>query len=259
MAAIVAAAARLDRRVHAHLFWTDVSRGVLDNLAFTASGPSRIYFYRSRIELALRRPSLFLSRRSGGAAVVPPGATSALGMVGIVRAALELCAQVRAGELPEPARVYVPFGSGGIAAGLTVGLALGGVRTTVVAVAVVERILATRARVCSLQAGVAALLERAGIGPVPAPSPLLLEHGHVGRRYGAPTPASLAACEALAPEGIVLEPVYTGKAMAALMADARARRLGPVLFWHTARRDPLLVDDGWRDRLPRALAERLSR
>ncbi|AUX24643.1 hypothetical protein SOCEGT47_051820 [Sorangium cellulosum] len=261
-AALVAAAARLGRRVRAHLFWTDVSEAVLENLAFTAWGPASIRFYPSRLALALARPSLLLplrARDAEGAAIVPPSATSPLGMVGVARGALELCAQVRAGELPEPARVYVPLGSGGIAAGLAVGLALGGLRSRVVAVAVVERILAPRWRLVALTASLRALLEREGVAPVPPAAPIDLVHGYVGRAYGAPTPASLDACEALAAEGIALEPVYTGKAMAALMAHARARRLGPVLFWQTARRGPLPRPDGTCDRLPDALARRLRR
>ncbi|WP_437323754.1 1-aminocyclopropane-1-carboxylate deaminase/D-cysteine desulfhydrase [Sorangium sp. So ce381] len=261
VAALVAAAQRLGRRVHAHLFWTDLSRGVIDNLAFTASGPASIRFYPSRAALALARPSLFLplrARDDDGAAIVPLGATSALGMVGAARAALELGAQIRAGELPEPARVYVPLGSGGTAAGLAVGLALGGLRSRVVAVAVVERLLASRFRLRALTAELRAALAQRGVAPVPPAAPIDVVHGYLGRGYGSPTPASLAACDALAAEGISLEPVYTGKAMAALMAHARERRLGPVLFWQTARREPLPRSDGFCERLPAALARRLG-
>src|SRR5262249_62215685 len=119
---------------------------------------------------------------AGGRAVVPPGATTALGMVGLVRAGLELGAQIRAGELPEPDRVYVALGSGGTAAGLSVGLGLAGVRTTVAAVAVVERIFAPRARIASLQRQVLAVLERAGV-PAREPVPVVIDHAHVGRGY----------------------------------------------------------------------------
>src|SRR5919199_6709715 len=48
---------------------------------------------------------------------VPFGGTSPLGMLGHVNAALELAEQVARGELPTPARVVVPLGSGGAAAG----------------------------------------------------------------------------------------------------------------------------------------------
>jgi 1-aminocyclopropane-1-carboxylate deaminase/D-cysteine desulfhydrase-like pyridoxal-dependent ACC family enzyme len=59
----------------------------------------------------------------------------------------------------------------------------------------------------------------------------------VGERYGIPTAAGLAAVHLVArQEGILLDPVYTGKAMAALIADAEEGKLdgpAPVLFLHT--------------------------
>ncbi len=60
---------------------------------------------------------------------------------------------------------------------------------------------------------------------------------YVGERYGIPTAEGLAAIHTVArQEGILLDPVYTGKAMAALMDDIRAGKLPPdepVLFLHT--------------------------
>jgi 1-aminocyclopropane-1-carboxylate deaminase/D-cysteine desulfhydrase-like pyridoxal-dependent ACC family enzyme len=59
----------------------------------------------------------------------------------------------------------------------------------------------------------------------------------VGEGYGIPTPEGIAALKLLArTEGIFLDPVYTGKAMAALMAHARSgelRREHTVVFLHT--------------------------
>ena len=60
----------------------------------------------------------------------------------------------------------------------------------------------------------------------------------VGKRYGIPTPAGLEALRTTARlEGLLLDPVYTGKAMAALMAHIRTGQLsrddGPVVFLHT--------------------------
>jgi D-cysteine desulfhydrase len=257
LVALTAAAAVLERRLEANVFWTTVSAGVVDNLAFTASGPTEVRFYPSRIAIAVRRPALF-GVGGGGRAVVAPGATSAIGMIGAVRAGLELCAQIRAGELPEPDRIYVALGSGGTAAGLSVGLALGGSRATVAAIAVVERILSTRARLRGLQREVTAALARAGI-PAPAELPeVVVDHAHLGRGYAEPTAEAIAACESLATEGIELEPVYTGKAMAALGADARRLPLRRVILWQTARRSPLPHDADWRSRLPPALARALG-
>ncbi|OUC07985.1 hypothetical protein RY27_11680, partial [Litorilinea aerophila] len=63
------------------------------------------------------------------------------------------------------------------------------------------------------------------------------DDSYVGERYGIPTEAGLKAIHLLARlEGILLDPVYTGKAMAALIDHIRNGKLPPdrpVLFVHT--------------------------
>jgi D-cysteine desulfhydrase/L-cysteate sulfo-lyase len=60
---------------------------------------------------------------------------------------------------------------------------------------------------------------------------------HIGPGYGIPSPAGQAALRLLAStEGVLLDPVYSAKAMAALIADIRAGRVHPgavVVFIHT--------------------------
>jgi 1-aminocyclopropane-1-carboxylate deaminase/D-cysteine desulfhydrase-like pyridoxal-dependent ACC family enzyme len=59
--------------------------------------------------------------------------------------------------------------------------------------------------------------------------------GFIGDGYAIPTPDGLDAIRLLArAEGIACDPVYSGKALAGLVAAARAGELdGPVVFWHT--------------------------
>jgi 1-aminocyclopropane-1-carboxylate deaminase/D-cysteine desulfhydrase-like pyridoxal-dependent ACC family enzyme len=70
-----------------------------------------------------------------------------------------------------------------------------------------------------------------------APGDLETDHSQIGPGYGIATPGCLEAIVLTArTEGIVLDPVYTGKAMAGLIADIRARRIAPdatVVFLHT--------------------------
>ncbi|APR85219.1 D-cysteine desulfhydrase [Minicystis rosea] len=258
LVALTVAAERLDRRLRAHMFWTPLSEGVTDNLAFTASGPSAIFFYGSRVSMAVCRPAVLLCARESGAPVLPPGATSPRGMIGTVRAGLELAQQIREGAVPTPDRVYVALGSGGTAVGLAVGLALGGVRTEVRAVAVVERLLALGPRIRGLEHAALAELARFGLPAPELPIALTVDHAHAGAAYAHPSVESIAAVDTIAPEGIHLEPVYTGKAMAALCADARAGGLRNVIFWSTVRRALPAPDPAWRDRLPPALRRRLE-
>ncbi len=95
--------------------------------------------------------------RRRGVRWIPPGGTSPLGMLGHVNAALELAEQIARGEMPAPARVVLPVGSGGTAAGLALGFAIAGVDTIVVGARVAPRIAAGRRRVLGLGGARAAL------------------------------------------------------------------------------------------------------
>ena len=72
---------------------------------------------------------------------------------------------------------------------------------------------------------------------VVTPDELHSRQDQIGDGYGIPTPACVEAIRLLARhDGIVLDPTYTGKAMAGLIADVRAGALSPeetILFLHT--------------------------
>ncbi len=260
MVALTGAARLLGRRLDANVFWTPTSAEILENLAFIASGPTELHFYSSRLAVALRRPGLFVAPRVRGLPVIPPGATSPDGMLGLVRAGLELGEQVRAGILLEPDRLYVALGSGGTVVGLALGLSMAGLRTSIVAVTAVERLLSPVMRLRALERALRLRLKQAGISNLPASNPVRVDRSHLGRGYAASTPDGTAACATLAEEGIALEPAYTGKAMAGLLQDLREGRIrgGTVLFWLTCRRGPLPSDPAFATRLPAALQRRLA-
>ena len=91
---------------------------------------------------------------------IPPGGTSPLGILGHVNAALELAEQVARGEMPRPARVVLPVGSGGTAAGLALGFAIAKMDTVIVGARVAPRIAAGRTRVLALAGRERRYLER---------------------------------------------------------------------------------------------------
>ena len=66
---------------------------------------------------------------------------------------------------------------------------------------------------------------------------VVVDDGFVGDGYGKPTPASREAIALMArTEAIFLDPTYTSKAMAGLIARVRRREFvggSTVLFWHT--------------------------
>lgn len=258
LVACTAAAVRLGRNLVAHCFWEPPSTTVLDNLAFTSSGPVTVRFYRSRTALGLHRPGLLLRPDREDLPVIPPGATCAAGMVGLVRAGLELAEQIEGGVVPVPDRIYVALGTGGTVAGLSVGLGLAGIPTTVHAVASVERLFATRRSLRRHTRQLLAHLAAHGLPPV-EPVRVVLDHRQVGDGYGRPTGAGLDALARFAALGVPLEAIYTGKAAAALVADAEAGIGGRALLWNTAHAGPLPHDVDWTTHLPAALAERLER
>ena len=200
-----------------------------------ASG-AHLYFTHTSARTAATLPWILARERLPY--VLPVGGSSPVGAVGFVEAALELAEQVRAGELPEPAAVYVALGSGGTAAGLLVGLRLAGLRTRVLPVHVNDQLRLSERTVLRLARRTVALLRKRG-APIPDlrldVADVEVVHGFLGGGYGHATPqAGAAIARAREEEGLTLDPVYTGKAMAALLArQAAPGAARPALYWHT--------------------------
>jgi D-cysteine desulfhydrase family pyridoxal phosphate-dependent enzyme len=163
---------------------------------------------------------------------LPAGASSPLGAVGFAVAYVELLDQLDALGL-EPATVVHASSSGGTHAGLLAGRRLAGRGPRVRGIGVADDIHPDmRAAYAGLASGALELL--GGDGAI-GEDDLWLDMGFLGPGYAVPTDEGLAAIRLLArTEGIVCDPVYSGKALAALVAAARRGELdGPVVFWHT--------------------------
>lgn len=254
---LATAADELGRRLHAITFWQDPSPAVRHKLAYTAARAERIDYGHTRVGMALRWPSCVLGGTRRGLPVIKPGASLAEGVVGVALGALELAAQIKAGLLPEPDRVVVAYGSGGTAAGLALGLSAAGLKTRVHAVAAAERWLTSERRLMQLINAGRALMAKAGIGD-PIPAPITIDRSALGRGYTHETAESTRWVARLNP-ALPLEPVYSGKAMAALARCAPQWRGEKVLLWVTPGRDvPVPADDSWQEQLPRRLRRRLD-
>jgi 1-aminocyclopropane-1-carboxylate deaminase/D-cysteine desulfhydrase-like pyridoxal-dependent ACC family enzyme len=127
----------------------------------------------------------------------------------------------------------VPLGTGGTVAGIALGLAIAEMPIPVVAVRVVPRVVANRARVRRLIGRTARRIERLTSEVVPRPRAehLRIEHGYFGGAYGRVTPAGAAVARLCETEtGIGIDPTYGAKALAAAVALAHAQG-GTTLFW----------------------------
>lgn len=165
---------------------------------------------------------------------IPIGGASVTGVVAYSDAADELFDQVGADPVDV---IVVADGSGGTHAGLLAGVA-------------------GRARVVGVDVGTrpdldeivprlaAAAADRTGRRPPPSRGEI--DHDRFGTGYGAVTDTGVEAIELVArTEGVVLDPVYTGKAMAGLLAAVRDGRIGrdeTVVFWHTGGAPALFAD-----------------
>ena len=204
---------------------------------------ARVYRTRGKYRTYLAAPWILLRHTDLRHRRLPyfltVGGSSPLGCLGYVEAALELAEQVERGALPEPSHVVVALGSGGTAAGLAAGLRIAGLRSRVVGVVVNDRTPVDARTVARLATRATALLRSrgadVGVRSIAA-SDLDTEYEWLGDGYGHRTPAAEEARDlAGRREGLVLDPVYTAKAVAALIAlrERGAFGSGPVLYWHT--------------------------
>jgi 1-aminocyclopropane-1-carboxylate deaminase/D-cysteine desulfhydrase-like pyridoxal-dependent ACC family enzyme len=163
--------------------------------------------------------------------VVPLGASTPAGALGFARSLSEISAAAI-----RPDAIIHSTSSGGTQAGMVGGCALFGLRARVIGISADEPVAVLEPVVRAILDGMA---ERLGARPasLTGDQPIEIDDGHVGAGYGVPTPESIDAIELLARrEGIVLDPVYTAKAMAGLIARVRAGEFTPtqkILFWHT--------------------------
>ncbi len=163
--------------------------------------------------------------------IVPLGASTATGALGFARGVAELAT----GGL-RPDVIVLASSSGGTQAGLIVGCALFGLTPRIVGVSADESSSTLAGVVSDLLTDMAT---RLGAKPdtVGATREVEVDDGFVGEGYGVPTTASTEALEIVARrEGILLDPVYTAKAMAGLIARIRRGEFKDnqtVLFWHT--------------------------
>jgi D-cysteine desulfhydrase len=164
--------------------------------------------------------------------VVPLGASTPRGALGFVAAVGELLGQL--GGRPAPELIVHATSSGGTQAGLIAGCHLHGLATRVIGVSADEPAAVLTARIVGLLAGIACELD---LPPGRFDGPVHVDDSFVGSGYGAPTDASREAADLAARrDALFVEHTYTAKALAGLVAYARAGRFDDartVLFWHT--------------------------
>jgi 1-aminocyclopropane-1-carboxylate deaminase/D-cysteine desulfhydrase-like pyridoxal-dependent ACC family enzyme len=183
---------------------------------------------RAERETAARAAVDRLTREGRNPYWIPLGASTPLGALGFVQAIGEMV-----GQGFEPDVIVHAASSGGTLAGIVAGCALLQVKTRVIGISADDPSDAIAGTVRAIVGGIA---ERLGVES-PTSLDMSVDDGHVGEGYGVPTGASREAQQLAARnEALFVDHTYTAKALGALIAYIRQRKLTAdqtVLFWHT--------------------------
>jgi len=172
--------------------------------------------------------------------VIPEGGSNGLGALGYFDAMREIRAQLDAAGGALPARfdaIVHACGSGGTAAGTQLGARVHDVADEVIAMAVCDDSAYFEARIASIIEDARQYFD----GALPAPARLRVLDAYKGPAYGVASPEQLQLIRAVARSaGLLVDPVYTGKALFGLaQLEPKPKR---VLFLHTGGLPGLLAE-----------------
>jgi D-cysteine desulfhydrase len=191
--------------------------------------------YRRRDEV-FEREAIRLRNTGRKPYIIPEGGSTALGAWGYVTAMRELVADLKHldGDAVKPTTVICATGSGGTTAGLALGARLSGAAIRVAGVNVCD----DRDYFTTIIDRICREFSQTWLPDDPsAVPPYEIVDGYVGRGYAQSRPEELAAIRDLVRlEGVVLDPVYTGKAYFGMMAElAKAPQVfgERIVFIHT--------------------------
>ena len=163
------------------------------------------------------------------------GGSSRVGAAGYVAAVEEVAAQIAQRELPPFDRFVFASSSGGTHAGLAVGAAALGLPTQVLGISIDKPLVQLTDEIVAALANDTA--QWIGLEPRFSAANIHANANYLGGGYGVMGEPEAEAIRLFARhEGILLDPVYTGRAAAGMIDLIRRGEIGSderVLFWHT--------------------------
>ena len=244
-------AALLERRVPGHGPEYEATGNVL--LERLSGAELRLVAADTDMDAACAELAEEIRGRGGKPYYIPGGGSNAVGALGYVDAALELLAQANATGLRIDCVVH-GTGSTGTQGGLVCGLEGANSGIDVLGICVSRP---AAAQIDAVYRTASATAEHVGIKGGLDRGRVMANGDYVGPGYGIPTAGTieairLAACH----EGLLLDPVYTGKAMAGLIDLCRRGFFTPdqnVVFLHTGGAAALFAYEGDLDGADRRL------
>lgn len=180
--------------------------------------------------------------------IMGPPKTPVLAAVAYLNCALEISEQFKSMQ-QNPTYIYAAS-EGGTQAGLILGNKLLNMGCKIIGVNPMPNDTDIREKIATIASEAARLL---GLPEVVSPDDVYNTDEFVGEGYGKITEAGKEAISLMAKyEGILLDPIYTGKAMSALISDIHEKKLTPqdtVVFMHTGGL-PLIfayAEDLWQE------------
>ncbi len=168
--------------------------------------------------------------------IIPYGGSNSIGALGFVLAIKELKEQLL--EKPITANhIVFPSSSGGTHAGITVGVDIYNLKTNVIGIGIDKKNLTETPYESELTSLATQLTKKLGILRNYHVDDFQVKNDYLGSGYGMVGNLEREAIKLLATqEGILLDPVYSGRAMGGLIDMIRKKEFSPdetILFWHT--------------------------
>jgi len=187
----------------------------------------------ARVDALMAEAARDYDKRGLKAYVIPEGGSNALGAMGYVRAAEEIARQLKRMKLKIDS-VVVPVGSGGTYAGLLVGKYVFDLPAEIYGVNVCDDKRFFTRKIAGL---VEEMLTQFSVPVNFNKQDIRIIDGYVGKGYGLSSQPEIDLIKRVAKsDGIILDPVYTGKAMLGLAEEMKGgvlRENKTILFVHT--------------------------
>jgi 1-aminocyclopropane-1-carboxylate deaminase/D-cysteine desulfhydrase-like pyridoxal-dependent ACC family enzyme len=182
---------------------------------------------RESVDARLPEAAAELSALGRRPYLIPRGGATPRGAIGYALAAAELHQQLAERDV-RASLLIVPVGSGGTLAGLVAGNVMLGRPWRLIGCSASRPPEAARQRVAELAAECLAVIGPAGA--VVVPDDVIVTDAR-GPGHGVPSAEGTAAlAQAMRTEGLMVDPVYTAKALALAPRYSRGEN---VVFWHT--------------------------
>ena len=159
--------------------------------------------------------------------IIPEGGSNEIGALGYLDCMKEMSRFVKAKKIDA---IYCAVGSGGTYAGLLLGKKLYKVKTSIKGIIVCDTTEYFKDKILKICQTAISTFDL----------PIRINHndinlidGYIGKGYGVPYQEELNTIKQTAKLGIVLEPVYTGKAFYGMLCDLGKRKHRRAIFIHT--------------------------